>query len=140
MIYGFWKVEHFFYKIKLVPLAIIVRVLMRLIFSCDIPYQVEIGEKTTFPHMALGVTIHNYCKIGKNCKILQNVTLGGRSGHKEVPMIGNNVLIGANACVLGPIKIGNNAQIGAGSVVIHDVKENEVVAGVPAKHIKFLEE
>ena len=49
-------------------------------------------------------------------------------------------MIGANSCVIGPITIGNNAQIGAGSVVLHDVMDNEVVAGVPAKHIKFLEE
>lgn len=48
-------------------------------------------------------------------------------------------MLGANCCVLGPITIGNNAQIGAGSVVIHNVQENEVVAGVPAKHIKFVE-
>lgn len=79
-------------------------------------------------------------KYGDNCTILQNCTIGGRSGYEKVPIIGNNVLIGANSCIIGPIKIGNNVQIGAGSVVLHDVKDNEVVAGVPAKHIKFLEE
>lgn len=49
-------------------------------------------------------------------------------------------MLGANSCVIGPIKIGNNVRIGAGSVVLHDVEDNEVIAGVPAKHIKFLEE
>ena len=140
MVYKFYKLENFLYKIKLVPLAIIIRVIMRIIFSCDIPYKTTIGKNTSFPHLALGVVIHEKAKIGNNCKILQGVTIGGKSGHQEVPVIGDNVLIGANAVVMGPIKIGNNAIIGAGSVVLKDVGEDEVVAGVPAKVIKNTKE
>lgn len=136
MIYKLYKIENFLYRIKLIPLAYLIRLFMRIIFSCDIPYKLKIGKGTIFPHYALGVLIHPNVVIGENCKILHHVTIGGRSGHKEVPIIGNNVLIGANSCVLGPIKIGNNATIGAGSVVIHDVLDNEVVAGNPARKIK----
>lgn len=75
MVYKFWKIENYLYKIKLVPLAIIVRAFMRIIFSCDIPYQVEMGKGCIFPHYALGVTIHNYVKIGRNCQIMQGTTI-----------------------------------------------------------------
>ena len=63
MVYKFWKVEHFFYKIKLIPISILIRAVMRLLFSCDIPYQVEMGKNVEFPHLALGITIHSHCKI-----------------------------------------------------------------------------
>ncbi len=137
MVYKLYKLANFFYKIKLTPFAVITRAIMRVLFSCDIPYKTEIGKNVKFPHLALGVTMHPDVKIGDECVILQNVTIGGKSGHKEVPVIGKNVLIGANAVIIGPIKIGDNAIIGAGSVVLHDVDENEVVAGVPAKKIKM---
>ena len=136
MVYKFYKLARFFYKIKLVPLAIIIRAIMRIIFSCDIPYKAKIGKNVKFPHLALGIVIHPRAEIGDNCMILHGVTIGGKSGHDAVPIIGNNVLIGANSVVMGPITIGDNAVIGAGSVVLHDVKPGEVVVGVPAKKIK----
>lgn len=136
MVYKFYLIENFFYKIKIIPLAIFVRFLMRIIFSCDIPYKVKIGKNCEFPHHALGVVFHQDVVIGNNCKILQGVTIGGRSNNPKLPVIGDNVLIGANAILLGDIKIGNNATIGAGSVVLHDVLDGEIVAGNPAKKIK----
>ena len=80
--------------------------------------------------------IHPYAIIGENCKIEQNVTIGGRSGITVLPVIGDNVMIGAGALVLGPVKIGDNVQIGAGAVVVNDIPENCVVTGIPAKIIK----
>jgi serine O-acetyltransferase len=74
--------------------------------------------------------------IGENCRIAHGVTIGGRSGHYEVPVIGNNVTVGVGAVVLGPIKVGDHAIIGANAVVIHDVPAHAVVAGVPARIIK----
>ncbi len=135
IIYKLYKAENFFYRIHLTPISIFIRAGMRLVFSCDIPYKTQIGSGTRFPHHALGIVIHPEAKIGKNCRILHGVTIGGKSGHKQLPVIGNNVFIGANSVVMGPIKIGDNAVIGAGSVVLHDVKENTVVSGVPAKEI-----
>jgi len=100
---------------------------MRIIFSCDISYKTKIGGGTSFAHNALGVVIHPDVVIGKKCHIGQNVTIGGRSGHKTVPIIGDNVLIGAGALILGPVKIGDNAKIGAGAIVVKDVPAGAVV-------------
>ena len=80
--------------------------------------------------------MHARCKIGDNVDIGTNVTIGGRSGHYVVPVIGNNVYIATGAKILGPIKIGNNVTIGANAVVINDVPDNVIVAGIPARIIK----
>lgn len=113
---------------------------LRVIYCCDIPAGTSIGENVRFPHNALGVVIHPNAVIGRNCSIFQHVTIGGRSGLQEVPIIGDDVVIGANSLVLGPLKIGNGVQIGAGSVVLHDIPDNAVVVGNPAKIIKIGDE
>lgn len=77
--------------------------------------------------------IHSRAKIGKNCIIAQQVTVGGRSKIQDVPFIGDNVYIGAGAKVLGNITIGNECVIGANAVVIHSVESGSVVAGVPCE-------
>lgn len=79
-------------------------------------------------------------RIGKNCTVLQGVTIGkGKVTEKgELPILGDNVTIYANAVIIGGITIGDNAVIGAGSVVTHDVPTGTVVAGVPAKVIRKL--
>ena len=81
-----------------------------------------------------------FCEsIGENCAIYQGVTLGrGRSNQegRDIPTIGNNVNIFANAVVIGGINIGNNVDIGAGAIVTHDVPDKCVIAGVPARVIR----
>lgn len=109
---------------------------MRVIFACDIPYKTQIGKNILFPHHALGIVIHPYATIGDNCILEQNVTIGGRSGLEILPKIGNNVMIGAGAAIIGPVVVGNNVQIGAGAVVVKDIPDNCVVIGVPARIIK----
>ena len=136
MIYKLYKTENFFYKIKLVPIAFLIRLFMRIVFSCDIPYKASIGKNVKFPHHALGVLIHPKAVIGDNSTILHNVTIGGKSGSPNLPVIGKNVLIGAGAIIIGDIKVGDNSIIGAGSVVVKDVPESCVVCGNPAKIIK----
>jgi len=135
-LYSTYKIEHWCYTHHLKFFAAIIRVLMRLCFSSDIHPGVIIGKNCSFPHDGLGLLIANpTIRIGDNCTILHGVTFGGRGSHKGRPIIGNNVLIGCHAIVLGPVHIGDNAVIGAGSVVIHDVPENTIVAGNPAKII-----
>jgi len=109
--------------------------LTRLLYSCEIPYTAEIDNSVVFAHKGLGVVIGHDTKIGENTKILQNVTIGGKSGVRANPIIGKNVLIGAGACILGDIKIGDGAQIGANAVVVKDVEPNSTVVGIPAKRI-----
>jgi serine O-acetyltransferase len=86
-------------------------------------------------------TIINAEKIGVNCQIWHNVTIGtNKSQSGNIPAIGNNVKICAGAIVLGNIKIGNNVTIGAGCVVVKSVPENAIVVGNPAHIIKINEE
>jgi len=101
-----------------------------------LPYTLNLGKNLILGYGGLGVVIHSRAKIGDNCHIDQNVTIGGTSKKNGVPQIGNDVYIGAGAVVLGPISIGNNVVIGANAVVVKDIPDNCLVVGVPAKVIK----
>lgn len=109
---------------------------LRVVYSCDIMPNTQIGEGTRFPHRGLGVVINNNAIIGKNCIISKGVVIGGKSGNKIVPIIGDNVMIGANAAIIGPVKIGNDVNIGTLCVVTHDVPDGATVVGNPARIIK----
>lgn len=80
--------------------------------------------------------IHARTVIGRNCVIGANVTIGGKSGWWEVPVIGDNVEISAGSRIIGPVRIGDNVVIGANTVVVKDVPSNCVVAGIPARIIR----
>lgn len=135
-VYFTYKIARFFWQNHFSIVSFLIRGMMRIVFACDISYKTQIGEGTVFPHHALGIVIHQDAIIGENCVIEQNVTIGGRSGLTVLPHIGDNVMIGAGASIIGPVSIGNNVQIGAGAVVVHDVPDDCVVVGVPAKIIK----
>ena len=105
-----------------------------------IPFQTEIGPNVKFAYQGLGVVIHKKAKIGSDCFIRQNVTIGGGGGPGGLPVIGNNVDIGAGSVLLGGIHIGDNVKIGANSVVNKDLPANCVAVGAPAKPIKFIED
>ncbi len=98
--------------------------------QCYIGKNSIISNDVVFPHMT-GIHIASYAIIGKGCTIYQNVTIGANrlrgTKHWGVPTIGDNVLIGANACVIGGVKIADNVRIGAGCVVVDDIPEGAVV-------------
>lgn len=104
--------------------------------SSYIPYEAELGEGTQLGYGGIGVVIHKATKMGRNCLISQQVTIGGRSGIEGAPVIGDYVRIGAGAKILGNIHIGDFAVIGANAVVLKDVPAATVVAGVPAREIR----
>lgn len=124
---------------KCFRVAMLYHYYLRIIYGCDIMPGTKIGEGTRFPHRGLGVVINKDCTIGQNCTIEKGVVIGGRSGNFIVPIIGDGVLIGSNAVVIGPVKVGNGAQIGAGAVVVHDVPDYSVVVGNPARVIKTVQ-
>ncbi len=86
-----------------------------------------------------GVVIGETAEIGDNCTIYQGVTLGGTGKHtgKRHPTLGNNVMVGAGAKVLGPFRVGNNTKIAAGAVVLSEIPDNSTAVGVPAKVVKI---
>ena len=131
-----YRMEHWLYNHHLNVIAQMLRGWVRIIFSADVPPQMQIGKGTVFPHDALGCVFHPDVKIGKNCKILHGVTMEGRAGHKGLPIIGDNVVIGTHAQLIGNVKIGNNSIVGAGAIVTHDVPDNVVVVGNPARILK----
>lgn len=130
------RVAHALYKKKVPFLPRIIYVLQYLVSNSAVPPSVEIGKRTKFAYRGIGVVIHKNAVIGDDCMIGQGMTIGGRSKKIEVPIIGNNVYLGAGARVLGPIKIGNNVIIGPNAVVLHDLPDNCIAVGVPAKIIK----
>lgn len=123
-VYRWYKKMH---KSRFKPRRRFIEIMLRVLFSCDIPADAQIGENCTFAHNGLGVVISPKAVIGKNCHIGQNVTIGGRSGIEQVPIIGDNVLIGAGCIIIGPITIGDNARIGAGTIVVKDVPANTTI-------------
>jgi Serine acetyltransferase len=110
--------------------------LNRVLFGGWIPSSAEIGENFKCGYGGIGVVIHNDTKIGNNCVIAQNVTIGRKFRDEKVPVIGNDVYIGANSVVFGEITIGNNVIIGAGSIVDKDVPDNSTVFGNPMRIIE----
>lgn len=113
----------------------------RFIFCCDIAYDIQLGYGLHLPHQGLGVVIGPETVIGDNVTIFQHVTLGAKVNGKgySAPTIGNNVVIGAGACILGDVHIGNNVYIGANAIVLKDVPDNCMAIGVPAQ-IRMMEE
>ncbi|MBR1803262.1 MAG: serine O-acetyltransferase [Clostridia bacterium] len=128
----FHRIAHFLYCRKLYFLARLISQTARHATGIEIHPGAKIGRKLLIDH-GMGVVIGETATIGDNCIIYHNSTLGGtgKDKRKRHPDIGNNVMVGSGAKVLGPIKIGNNVKIGANSVVLKDVPDNSTVVGVP---------
>jgi serine O-acetyltransferase len=101
----------------------------------------RIGRRLVIDH-GTGIVIGETAEIGDDCLLYQGVTLGGtgKDVGKRHPTIGNNVMIGAGAKVLGPFRVGDNARIAANSVVLREVPENATVVGVPGRIVKICNE
>ena len=116
------------------------RKILRLVYSCEVTPSCKFGRNIEMSHNGLGCVIWA-TEIGDNTTIWQNVTLGsGKGQYPDVfPKIGKNCKIYTGAVVIGNITIGDGAIIGANAVVTHDVPENTVVAGVPARIIRHID-
>lgn len=97
-----------------------------------------IGRGLFIDH-GMGVVIGETTEIGENCTLYQGVTLGGtgKDTGKRHPTLGNNVLVGCGARVLGPFKVGDNARIAAGAVVLNEIPPDSTAVGVPAQVVKM---
>ena len=129
-----YRCSHWLWKHELHIFARILSQLIRFLTGIEIHPAANIGKGFFIDH-GMGVVIGETTLIGDNVTLYQGVTLGGVSSStslKRHPTIGNNVIIGAGAQVLGNIKIGNNVKIGANAVVLKDVSNNQTVVGIPA--------
>lgn len=135
----YYRLSHFFFKLKWTGLARWISEKGKLRTGVEIHPGAQIGRGLFIDHGA-GIVIGETSVIGDNCTIYHGVTLGGR-GHskhtKRHPTIGDNVLIGTGAKLLGNITVGSNANIGANAVILHDVPEGATVVGVPGKIVKI---
>ncbi len=129
----FYKASHFLYRKKRFFLARMVSQWGRGFTGIEIHPGATIGSGLFIDH-GLGVVIGETAEIGNNCTIYHQVTLGGtgKDHGKRHPTLGDNVLVGAGAKVLGPVTIGNNTRIAAGSVVLQSLPCNCTAAGIPA--------
>ena len=141
----FHQISNFFYKAGFDLIARIISQTIRFFTGIEIHPGAKIGKNLFIDH-GMGVVIGETSEIGDNVTIYHNVTLGGSSpsidserqrNEKRHPSIGNDVVIGSGAQIIGPIKVGNNARIAANAVVVKDVPENATMVGIPAKAVKL---
>lgn len=105
----------------------------------DIGFGAHFETPPHLQHGLNGIIVSHYAKIGKDVWIAQQVTIGQAIDENVAPTIGDNVIIGAGAKVIGDIRIGNNVTIGANAVVVSDMPDNCVCDGAPARIIKMKE-
>lgn len=108
------------------------KIISEWISGCDLPINTSIGIGLRIYHPS-GIAINDLTTIGKNVTLRQNSTIGHKIAGGKCPIIGDNVDIGANVCIIGDVQIQGNNYIGAGSVVVDDVLFGRTVVGNPAK-------
>ena len=140
----FHKISHFFYLAGFDLVARIISQTIRFFTGIEIHPGAKIGKNLFIDH-GMGVVIGETSEIGDNVTIYHAVTLGGISpsinsneqrNEKRHPTIGDDVVIGSGAQIIGPVKIGNCSRIAANAVVVNDVPENSTMVGIPAKAVK----
>lgn len=129
-----YRIAHWFYKRRMFFIARWISQRSRKKTGIEIHPGAKIGRRVFIDH-GMGVVIGETAEVGDDVLIYQGVTLGGtgKEKGKRHPTVGNNVLIGAGAKILGPFKIGDNAKIGANAVVLREVEPNSSVVGVPGR-------
>ena len=133
----FHRINHALWNLGLQWLARLFSTVARWLTGVEIHPGAKIGRRFFIDH-GMGVVIGETAEIGDDCTLYQGVTLGGTSWNKgkRHPTLGNNVVIGAGAKVLGPFKVGDNARIGSNSVVIKEVPASATVVGVPGRVVE----
>ncbi len=141
----FHQISNFFYKAGFDLIARIISQAVRFFTGIEIHPGAKIGKNLFIDH-GMGVVIGETSEIGDNVTIYHAVTLGGSSPsidserqrhEKRHPTVGDDVVIGSGAQIIGPITIGNNSRIAANAVVVKDVPKNATMVGIPAKAVKL---
>ncbi|NIM99559.1 MAG: serine O-acetyltransferase [candidate division Zixibacteria bacterium] len=133
------RFTHLLWKLGIPFIPRLLSQIARFLTGIEIHPGAEIGRGFFIDH-GMGVVIGETAEIGDNCVFFHGVTLGGTGKHKgkRHPTIGNNVMIGTGAILLGPIKVGNNVKIGANTfILMQDVPDNTTVVGTPGRIVKM---
>ena len=132
------RLAHWCYRHNLKFLARAISQRSRRCTGIEIHPGATIGRRLVIDH-GMGIVIGETAEIGDDCLIYHGVTLGGtgKDVGKRHPTIGNNVLIGTGAKVLGPIKVGDNSRIAANSVVLREIPEDSTAVGIPARVVRI---
>ncbi len=135
------RVAHFLWRVGIPVLPRWLSHINRFLTGIEIHPGARIGKGVFIDH-GMGVVIGETAEVGDNVTIYQGVTLGGtgKERGKRHPTVGNNVVIGVGAAVLGAVNIGDNARIGAGAVVLRDVPPNATAVGIPAKVVSYIDQ
>lgn len=133
-----YRFAHWLHKHGLRFTARLVSQLSKFFTGIEIHPGATIGRRLVIDH-GTGIVIGETAEIGDDCLLYQNVTLGGtgKDVGKRHPTLGNNVMVGSGAKVLGPFKVGDNARIAANSVVLREVPEGATVVGVPGRVVRL---
>jgi len=131
-----YRIGNWFYRKKLKSIAKVFSYVNRLFFAVWIPSSVSAGKNLILGYWGLGIVIHSHTRIGDNVTIAQNVTIGRNFKDREVPIIGNDVYIGAGSVIFGEIIVGNNVIIGPNSLINKNVPDNCTVVGNPFRIIE----
>ncbi len=133
----FYRLTHWLWLVKLKWLARFISMLARWLTGIEIHPAAKIGRRFFIDH-GMGVVIGETAEIGDDCTLYHGVTLGGTTWKKgkRHPTLGNNVVIGAGAKILGPITLGDNVRVGSNSVVVKSVDNSQTVVGIPARVLK----
>ena len=135
----FWyRVAHWLHLHKFRFLARCISQITKFFTGIEIHPGATIGRRLVIDH-GTGIVIGETAEIGDDCLLYQGVTLGGtgKDVGKRHPTLGNNVMVGSGAKVLGPFKVGDNARIAANSVVLREVPDNATVVGVPGRVVRL---
>lgn len=132
------RMAHAFYRRRWFTIARVISQTSRFFTGIEIHPGARIGNRLFIDH-GMGVVIGETCEIGDDVVIYQGVTLGGsgKEKGKRHPTIGNNVVIGSGAKILGSFKIGDQSNIGANSVVLKEVPPESTVVGIPGKVVRL---
>ena len=135
------RLAHKLYRWNVPLLPRLISQISRLFTGIEIHPGASIGRRFFIDH-GMGVVIGETTEIGDDVLLYQGVTLGGTGNEtgKRHPTLGNHVVVGTGAKVLGNIRIGNHVRIGAGSVVVHPVPDNSTVVGVPGRVVRIRDE
>ena len=135
----FWyRIAHWLHLHHLCFTARLISQVTKFFTGIEIHPGATIGRRLVIDH-GTGIVIGETAEVGDDCLLYQGVTLGGtgKDVGKRHPTLGNNVMVGSGAKVLGPFKVGNNVRIAANSVVLREVPDNATVVGVPGRIVKI---